>query len=89
MVRLDVSNNRLEQLPRAIGKCIRLRTLIVDHNYLEDLPKELGQRGAARFPDARRGAESVIQRAGVCSLGARRGGRPTLRDTGDMKVLIQ
>ena len=47
----------LETLPKAIGKCTRLRVLYVDHNKLEELPKEVGNlffleelnvRGAAR-----------------------------------------
>ncbi|KAH8062446.1 hypothetical protein JL722_3364 [Aureococcus anophagefferens] len=32
----------LETLPKAIGKCTRLRVLYVDHNKLEELPKEVG-----------------------------------------------
>ena len=33
----------LETLPKAIGKCTRLRILYIDHNKLEELPNEVGQ----------------------------------------------
>ena len=51
------SHNMLETLPKSICKCTRLRVLYVDHNKLEELPKEVGNlffleelnvRGAAR-----------------------------------------
>lgn len=40
---LDVSCNKLKELPPEIGKCSRLRKLAASANYLEEIPEELGR----------------------------------------------
>lgn len=40
---LDLSNNRLFALPDSILECLRLQILIVDHNVLDKLPRDIEQ----------------------------------------------
>ncbi len=39
--RLGLSHNRIQRLPRSIGKMESLRVLLLDYNRLEELPEEL------------------------------------------------
>lgn len=38
-----MSCNKLEALPPEVGKCIRLRKVRANGNYMEGIPMELGQ----------------------------------------------
>ncbi|KAG8470896.1 hypothetical protein KFE25_009317 [Diacronema lutheri] len=50
---LDVSENRLQSIPREIAQLSHLKELRISHNDLESLPEELAQLPSLRLVDAR------------------------------------
>jgi|GEM_PF-6141627 len=65
---LDYSNKDLENLPSDIGKCTKLKALILRDNKLRFLPPELGQLTNLTHLDVSNNQISYLPK-GVCSLG--------------------
>src|SRR5271156_2150710 len=49
IVELYLSYNKLQSIPKEIGKLAMLQTLYLDNNQLQSIPKELGQLSMLRI----------------------------------------
>lgn len=69
LVQLDLSRNRLSDLPAEIGRCHALQVLAVSHNQLPSLPAELCELLQLRELDASHNQLEALP-VGMCRLSA-------------------